>query len=372
MYAKAMPRLRLRALFATLLFLFSSEVLLSVNGQVPYGSITNRLTSVIYANNLFVAVGNNTVIRSYDGLTWWCGACDTYCCGTRAVYVNGTFVSPSGPSLSSTDGIDWRRMPRLGETDYTYTMAYGDGMYLASAQRDIPILQHFNELWSSTNLVDWTFFSPSPTSRISDIVFNDGYFYFYETGNIQKISRSKAGNSVRTIMVQEEHPNFEGRLKFFNGEWLCTLPTVYLSTNGIDWLRKPFAANAAISTPLGYFATSSAVSFSSDLETWETLYPGSFEDVAYAHGTVVAVGQSASKIWRRNFKPEISAYFEGVDLILQLFGEPNDAFLIESTTDLSHSQWSLLERFSNLTQKSSTVITNALFNEQMFFRLQKL
>ena len=68
------------------------------------------LESVIYAENTFVAVGDEgTIITSIDGILWTSRTSSTPANLKEVTYGNNMFVTvgASGTILTSSDGIDW-------------------------------------------------------------------------------------------------------------------------------------------------------------------------------------------------------------------------------------------------------------------------
>jgi hypothetical protein len=375
---RSMQRFQFGSLLTFLgLAVYSGWLTLDAKGQ---GFLTNSLFSVTYGNNLFVAVGEKGALCSRDGLTWQRTTGDAYF--SRVTYANGVFVIAGQPCAWSTDGKSWVQFGAFG-TAFSYSAAYGNGTYLASGEHYISRYGDTFPLLKSNDLTTWKTITSNSGYPFRDILFNDGFFYLYRPN---QISRSSGSLETWTTVVDAGNDySPEGRLKYSNNQYTAIVGgRVFVSTNGLDWTGKPVAAGAAISTPLGYFGigpkgggpSGGGVYASPDLSGWQNLGGSYFEDLTYAHGTVIAVGfnsgQGYSTIWRRNFKPEISAYFEGRDLVLQVFGEPNDGFIIETAQDLNSNQWAFADRFQNLIERSSTVITNAILTKQAYFRLKKL
>src|SRR5437870_7843327 len=100
--------------------------------------VTNRaLYSVVYGNSRFVAVGSFTA-TSADGALWSASPINAPLILTRIIYANGSFVAEgtSGSPfystnciLTSNDGVNWQT--RYSTPSLLSALAYQNGEYLA-------------------------------------------------------------------------------------------------------------------------------------------------------------------------------------------------------------------------------------------------
>ena len=134
---------------------WSGEILTSSDGE--HWSITNPdlghpLYVTAYGGNRFVVLGyNGTVLLSDDGQQWtghtvtdWSG--DPR--GLPLIHVNDYFItSVHGRVYKSADGVEWTETaPNMVVGSEGF--AYWNGVYVT--------VGYHGQLWSSTNLVDWT------------------------------------------------------------------------------------------------------------------------------------------------------------------------------------------------------------------------
>jgi hypothetical protein len=125
---------------------------------------TDRLEDVIFANNLFVAVGENgTILTSNDGLNWTNQ--------TRGVnydldglgVANGLAIAvgKNGTILTSTDGTTWNYIQAPGIPAELHSVAYGNGKWVAVGDS--------TNIFTSTNGFNWQAESPIQHTLTNDI-----------------------------------------------------------------------------------------------------------------------------------------------------------------------------------------------------------
>jgi hypothetical protein len=155
---------------------------------VPTGS----LTSVVYAQGLFVGVScgtaggcnatvANRVVTSPDGITWTSRSAAGNDDQWRSVtYGNGLFVAvgQSGDRvMTSPDGITWTARSAAGDNDPWQAITYGDGLFVAVAQTG-------DRVMTSPDGITWTvtvgnvFGAPSGRG----ITYQNGLFVMVGTG----------------------------------------------------------------------------------------------------------------------------------------------------------------------------------------------
>lgn len=141
----------------------------------------NRVT---YTGSRFVAVGNGgTVITSTDGSNWVqrnSGVAvdlrDVIWDGARLIAVGGDGTGKTdGVLISSADGITWGT-PITFSQNTLYSIAYGNGTYLAADMR--------NKAWASSDLSNWAQANVSPVyvPAFQQIAFDTDHSRFVGTG----------------------------------------------------------------------------------------------------------------------------------------------------------------------------------------------
>ncbi len=192
-------------------------------------SINADLRDVAYgagAANTFVAVGDtrdgrSVVVASPDGLTWSeRHVIQKNNALSSVTYVNGRFLAVGNNTmLSSVDGLKWDAV-RLPGTPYLSRVAYGAGAYVAAGEGGI--------LLRSTDAITWT---PQPTDITpggnsawsSNVIFAAGKFvaatvYRSATHNVGHIATSPDGLVWTTRWTD---PGFLGRLIFAGNRFVA-------------------------------------------------------------------------------------------------------------------------------------------------------
>ena len=148
-----------------------------VNWTDNSSSERNTLRSVAYGNGKFVAVGQHCGAVSTNGIDWTEGRMfpedpsggDFY----KVVFANDVFVAVgnNGICALSTDGVSWTRGVTM-RTDaflinYAYDVAYGNGIFVAVTNRDA--------VFTSTNGLNWI---PqlAPLGKARGITYANGVF----------------------------------------------------------------------------------------------------------------------------------------------------------------------------------------------------
>lgn len=103
---------------------------------------TRNLRSIAYGNDMFVVVGGRTngveaIITSSDGTTWTDRSTGRYEIWTKVIYASDMFIAlgNSGNIMTSSDGINWTYRSTGFNTPRT-TIAYGKGLFVGLATGD--------------------------------------------------------------------------------------------------------------------------------------------------------------------------------------------------------------------------------------------
>jgi hypothetical protein len=219
------------------------------------------LYDVIYADNLFVAVGSDaTILYSVDGDTWTAAPGITGEAQFNAVTWNNVFVAVANSSTIwwSLDGIDWGIATGLSGSANFADVVYGGGKFVAVAD--------YGTIWWSSDGINWS---------ISNTIPPDGpdiYFYKVSYGNGIFVAAGDMGGAVwpstpiyyskdgvtwtqaQGIKFDDDYNDYPpfNDLNYVNGYFVainksCELVfPMYSSTDGINWNE-----NAASATPRG-------------------------------------------------------------------------------------------------------------------------
>jgi hypothetical protein len=161
---------------------YLADVFTSTNGldwsvqQLQTNLDAVYFTDVAYGNGRFVAVAQNGIACSSDGINWSLTSPDIGL--SRVTFGNGVFVAIGYSfSLVSADGTNWIRSDAFSFVQYANDVAYGDGLFIAvGGVGNSQGLPYESPIWISTDGLGWTIRS-SKTSRILyTAAFGNGTF----------------------------------------------------------------------------------------------------------------------------------------------------------------------------------------------------
>ena len=263
-------------------------------------------TAAAYGGGTFVALSSfYYAAYSADGLTWT----STYFPKretTAVAYGNGTFVAVSsygygsvGFTSSSSNGIDWiasdfeaLQTGSGGTTDALYTIAHGDGKFLA--------VGYNNAVASTTGGITWTDLGPIPftVTQAMNIVYGNGVFLAVSNHPGSSLAAVTADSGASwtegTMPTQDQWAVAYGNGVFVAVSYSSGGSTISAtSTDGISWTQTALPTSAgwnAISYGLGKFVATAgytdAAASSTDGVTWtQTLMPANIRWEASAYGS---------------------------------------------------------------------------------------
>ena len=215
--------------------------------------ITYPVKCVTYGNGKFVAGGRDirangigtVAYYSYDGRTWTpCSDIDSTASINSIAYGNGKFIAGGGSNQSfySTDGINWNVMDMYNDF---YHVAFGNDMFISTDRS--------NRISYSTDGISWNYtnkdIGDNKLASPTDIAYGNGMFvvvhyygiYYSETG-------------TKWTRIDFDMPPM--CVTYGNGYFvaICENGTAYYSTEGIEWvidvtLRDKIAGDFYIRTP---------------------------------------------------------------------------------------------------------------------------
>ncbi|MDR0412004.1 MAG: phage neck protein fibritin, partial [Treponema sp.] len=180
--------------------------------------------SIVYGNDKFVAVGNQAIAYSEDGIDWTT-INTSYSNYEFISYLNGKFIIAGGLVIAcSTDGINWKK---IITTDGLYlSAAYGNGIFVT-----VGVFGNGNGLIAySEDGIDWTYVEDLSGSYTS-VVYGNGVFV--AVSEYGEISRSEDGiNWITLSMGYKQYYS----VAYGNGVFVAVgSQVISYSANGINW-----------------------------------------------------------------------------------------------------------------------------------------
>jgi hypothetical protein len=207
---------------------------------------------IAYVNGLFVAsvydkdVSEYFLLVSTDGATWT----TTFSQSTELeeiTYGNGHFVvagngDPSLNFFTSPNGTNWTART-LGNAAGPANIAFGNGIFVITAEIAFGSTTYTNAILTSTNGVNWktnfvNFFTGGSGNDSQNLLsFGNGIFLFL-SGSVNGILTSPDGVSWQTNSFPYGEPYSIGTVAFGNGEFILTTTTgVATSVDGVSWVN---------------------------------------------------------------------------------------------------------------------------------------
>ncbi|MDG5813937.1 T9SS type A sorting domain-containing protein [Chitinispirillales bacterium ANBcel5] len=230
--------------FSLLLLLLSSlSAEYTWNWESVYSDTTALFTTVIYENDMFVAVGGSgLILTSSDGKEWVSQESNTTRSLNSVIWADSMFmaVGNGGTILTSHDGVEWSVRPTYitgsdgRHIDYR-SVAYGSGKFLVVGGG------HVNY---SHDGIEWEPIHRRPGMEMpnDNVIYADGKFVSASWTNILF---SEDGLEWESEMVYDPYANpwFWGEIEWGNGKFMA-----------VNTDRE-------------------ALAVSSDLKDWEIKYP---------------------------------------------------------------------------------------------------
>jgi len=224
----------------------SNKILTSNNDGVTWSLASGTLFThggnyVTYGNGRWLAVGSgvNTILTSTNGVDWSpvSGTQFTYG-GNYVTYGNGRWVAVgSGVNtiLTSTNGVDWSPVNGTQFTGYGNYVTYGNGRWIAVGYKSVidPI---DNRILTSTNGVDWTTVNNQFTDNITYVTYGNGLWVAVASG-VNTILTSNDGINWSPVNGTQ-FTNAGNYVTYGNGVWIAVgsgVNTILTSINGINW-----------------------------------------------------------------------------------------------------------------------------------------
>jgi hypothetical protein len=303
------------------------------------------LSSIVYGNNTFVAVGSaGTVLTSVDGSYWT--SMDPGTTNNLLGIARGanTFVAvgSSGTVLTSADSTNWTRI-NSGTTYDLGGVAYGNNTFVAVVWSQTPTVL------TSTNGTNWTERSLQGTVSFppARIIYGNDRFL---TSSLEEFATSPDGTHWTRKYWDWDYPvggSAAGNSRFVTvGGWYF-----YISTDGNTWCKwggayvvetRNITFGADTFLAVGG-RTNGLIMSSKEGINWTSHSPGTNHGliaVAYGNDTFVAVGEAGTVVQSAPVHPTggpaaLSGGFSGGSFELTLAGTVGHSYLSQSADDLS-------------------------------------
>jgi hypothetical protein len=175
--------------------------------------LTRDLGAVVFANNQFVAVGQNTIATSPDGITWtektsplnvgWNGI--TW---GRPEGTNGLFVAvASNHVMTSPDGENWTSRAIPGNSLW-YGVAFGNGKFVAVAASS-----NTNRVMTSLDGENWTYQKAAVDNAWTSVAFGK------PEGTSGLFVAVSATNNRSGVMTSPDGITWKTRPSVNNNDW---------------------------------------------------------------------------------------------------------------------------------------------------------
>lgn len=345
----------------------------------------NTLNDITYANDIFVAVGNNTVLTSSDGINWTEGSIEAHSFINGVSFGNGLFVAVgiNGGVWISPDGVKWT--PGSTGTDEELDgIAYGNGIFVAIGTSGViltsPDGQNWTERVSGTNedlagiaygndkfviagpaYTDCMFSECPPLPHTVILTSKDGVTWTknslealdrfnalsYGNGLFVGVGRDIYWDKDKTgiIWASPDGVNWtEGRLSVSDGLKLVTF-------NLVTYGNGAFVAVGTVSSDGG----SQTVTYTSkngiNWKNWMPFSRSTFFGISYGNGLFVAVGLAGTtwtspkgNLWTERSSGKTGS-FEGIIHVNDIFVAVGDGIM----TSYDGVQWTSRYQASDAT-----------------------
>jgi hypothetical protein len=306
--------------------------------------------SAAYGNGVFVIAGSEGLLRSTDGTNWVREVYPVLPGNLMqplndVVFANGLFVAVGdlGTIVHSTDGSRWER------TDFGVEningLVYGDGKFVAVTSLGITGALSC----VSTNGIDWTAYGTGEIGVLRAIAFGNGRFVATGEGGLFMHST----NGQEWTLVEDDDIGgwitFPG-VAYGNGRFVAVgygEGSIVVSENGIEWEEIAAVDVADVGFAEGWFvavAGEGEVIASRTGEFWYACRTNAgLQHVSYVPGKFLTMGVNLimSSGW---MGPSRLSAVGGEGMELMLAGEIGREYSLETSDRLTNGTWHTFAR----------------------------
>lgn len=274
----------------------------------------NYLVDIAYANGLLVAVGaGGSILTSHDGTQWTQRYHDNVETLYSVAFGNGYWVAVGDQYiLTSPDGLNWKRAPLEEPKGEFSSVAYGNGRFLAIGG---------DYLYQSEDGQTWTRRMVEEHNNPFSVAFLNGEFWIMgpldkaSSRHLPSIIAGSDGVTWRPVTLRtQKEAHLEPTpvsMAYGNGVYVVVGDrAISSSANGADWTPRHFsfyyswsdvtyADGRFVAVGTGYKGTVRAVALSDNGVDWQIHHvadlprdAGSIGSVIYANGRIYATGGS--------------------------------------------------------------------------------
>jgi hypothetical protein len=332
-------------------FVSQDAVNWSAQGYIPPAAVgpTNKITSITFSNNTYVAASTNSFFESSNGSSF---ARETNTLSSESVIIySNTFVAvgSSGDIYQSTNGINWTQR-NSGTASGLHCVAGGNGLLVAVGDN--------GAIQTSSSGTIWTGRLSGTSLPLYGVAFSNGLY----------VAVGQEGTVVRSVDGINWDVQDSGQLNnlmsvTYGSDGFLAVGasgTILTSPDGVDWTPQTSGSSVTFETAAfgnGYYLIAGAgpmVFTSPDGATWtsrdigatggQTIY-GS----AFLNGRFDVVGSAGTIIESDPVPPLFDIQIHGTspEHSFTVFSTPGDSFRIQSCTDPVAAQWSTIATFNN-------------------------
>jgi photosystem II stability/assembly factor-like uncharacterized protein len=268
--------------------------------------IDQLLTSVVFAQNQFVAVGDiGTIVTSTDGIQWVQQHSGTTGNLKDIAYGKGKYVAVGnqGTILFSSNGLEWKEIKLNNE--WFNMVTYGNGLFIT--------INSYGSMFTSSNGEDWKEHEAGKSIRfkMNDIIYADDRFIAVGAASYG-ITSSDGENWIDFKGENKRHigigaDNSFHYLAYGNNLFVATAGShtgstyglIFRSKDGLHWKRVVQLEDTPLGVTYGdemFVAVGSSMVYTTtDGYKWKSFRlkrDQNLRDVAYGNDRFVAVGYS--------------------------------------------------------------------------------
>jgi len=311
------------------------------------------LNGIACSPEICVTVGTH-LLTSTDGITWEKLVIPDALYLTGIVYANELFVAvgSAGGIYTSPDGLTWtKRTP--GSTQNLWQVAYGNGAFVTAGGTDI---------LKSVDGITWSTIQSKFGDSILDVVYANNQFITVGVPGAT-VYTSPDGNAVSNGSWKTESvgnmPVAPGSINYFNGMYVATFPVMgnnaYSSPDLSTWTELTGTDNLAYTDVLNGklvgVGNHGEILVSADGINWSkknTPIGVSLRQTVYFNNRYIAVGSGGTILTSTNLENWTLDYPVGVTFELKAIATNGSNFVTigQSATIVSSADWVTFNKFN--------------------------